>query len=61
MRTVYRYMVYDINSDTEKITTTYATKEFINKIEGARILIETAINVNDDQIDGNGIKTIKVN
>lgn len=55
MRTVYRYKVYDINSDTENIAANYATEEFIKKIEGAKILFETELQIDDDQLDGNEI------
>lgn len=54
MRTVYRYKVYDINSDTEIIAATYAAKQFIEKIEGANLLSKTAIEVSEDQIDEDG-------
>jgi hypothetical protein len=50
--------VYDINSDTEKASETYATEEFIKKIEGAKILFETALSVDGDQLDGNGKYTV---
>ena len=58
MQTVYRYKVYDINSDTEIVSATYATKGFIQKIEGAMILFETEINKEDNHLDGNGIYKI---
>jgi hypothetical protein len=58
MRTVYRYKVYNINSDTENIAINYATEEFIKKIEGAKILFETELHIDDEQLDGNGIYKI---
>jgi hypothetical protein len=58
MKTVYRYKVYDINSDTEIVAATYAPKEFIEKIDGAKILSETELHIDDDQLDGNGKHTV---
>jgi hypothetical protein len=58
MKTVYRYKVYDINSDTEIVAATYATKGFIEQIVGAKILFETEINIEDNHLDGNGIYKI---
>ncbi len=54
MKSVYRYKVYDINSDTEKMSANYGTENFIKNIEGAKILFETEIQVQDHQIDGDG-------
>ncbi len=58
MQTVYRYKVYDINSDTEIVSATYATQGFIQKIEGEKISFETEINIENNQLDGNEIYKI---
>lgn len=54
MKFVYQYKVYDIKNDVEIIATSFATEEFISKIEGAKILYETVLKVNYNQIDGDG-------
>ncbi len=54
MKTVYGYKVYDINSDTEIVAATYASKEFIETINGAKILYGSELKIEDHQLDGNG-------
>ncbi len=54
MKFVYQYKVYDINKDAEIIFPSFATEEFIRKIKGAKILYETVLQVECDQIDGDG-------
>ncbi len=58
MKTIYRYKVYDINSDTEIVAATYATKGFIEKIVGAKMLFDTELHIHDDQLVGNEIYKI---
>lgn len=51
---VFRYKVYNITSDEVKVAPSYATEQYIEKIEGAQVLRETRRDVSDEQLDGDG-------
>lgn len=51
---VYKYKVYDINSDSYVEHDTFATKEFIDGVDGATFIEDDSMDVNDVYIDGNG-------
>lgn len=42
---VYKFKVYDIVNDIEKVSNHYATLDYIKKIDGARALEESEIEV----------------
>lgn len=54
MKKVFRYEIYDINTDSMKPSKSYATKEYIEKIEGSSIIQESAADVEEIYIDGDG-------
>lgn len=54
MPTVFKYKVYDINTDKEKFVDAYATEEFIEQISGAVVLRETHLDVESEQLDCDG-------
>ena len=54
MKKDYKHRVYDINSDSYIYFDSYSTKEFIERIEGAKVLNETEMSVDDVSIDGDG-------
>lgn len=51
---VYKYRVYDINSDSRLVAPGYATEKFINGISGSEVLYETLREVCLAELDGNG-------
>lgn len=54
MPTVFKYKVYDINTDTEKFVDAYATEEYVEQISGAVLLRETCLDVDSEQLDCDG-------
>ena len=50
---VYRFKRYDINSDEHLSSSTYATLEAIKQF-GCIPLLETAIQIEESKLDGNG-------
>lgn len=54
MPAVFKYKVYDINTDNKRVINAYATEQYIKRIEGAELLRETRMDVADAELDGDG-------
>lgn len=54
MPAVFKYKVYDINTDNKKVINGYATEQYIKQIKGAELLRETRMDVADAELDGDG-------
>lgn len=54
MVSVYRFKVYDIASDSHITSKYFATTKFINTLQGAEILADTIIEIDEKQLDGDG-------
>ena len=50
-RTVYRYKVYDIVEDCEKLSRHYASMKYIENIPGAVVIENSAIEVSNEILD----------
>ncbi|WP_449413181.1 hypothetical protein [Pandoraea soli] len=52
---VFRFKVYSVNTDENNVRPVYATREAIERIDGATIIEESVIEVDDvSVIDDNG-------
>lgn len=58
MKLVYKYKAYDINVDAYKFSDTYATVEYIKRID-AVLLTETEKSVDESSLDSDGKEIIK--
>ena len=51
---VYKFYVYDLTSDTLKLSGIYATEKFISSIAGAKLISESKKQIDSKLLDGNG-------
>lgn len=54
MKTIYRFKIYNINKDAYVFSEKYATEEYIKTIQ-AIIVKDSKMEVNKNQVDGEGI------
>ena len=54
MKKVYKYKVFNINSGEMQFVDSYATLEYINKIEGSKVMYETVMEVDANDLNGDG-------
>ncbi len=54
MVTVYKYKVYKLSNDSYVLSEHYATEKFIKAIDGAVMIIDSKLAVEERRLDGNG-------
>jgi hypothetical protein len=59
MKKVFKFKIYDINSDAYKVSQKWATREYIENIKGAVVMVETEKDMEESMLDERGLQIDK--